>query len=87
MEQDIPTYRENSKLYYDLTFDNINQRICVRHHVRGQKNQMLNIVQTYATLERIGSTLLSNVMPSSDTVRNIPKGHFMVSLPPLCQEF
>lgn len=72
MEQEIPTCTENAKLFYDFTFDNVNQKIGVRHHVLGKKNQMLNRVQTYANLERIGSTGLSNVMPSSETVRNIP---------------
>ena len=72
VEQEIPTCTVNAKLFYALTFDNVNQKIGVRHHVHGKKNQMLNRVQTYATLERIGSTGLPNVMPSSETVRNIP---------------
>lgn len=58
-------------VFYDLTFDNINQKVGVRHHVRGKKNKVLNMVQTYATLERVGSKGLSSVMPSSDTIKNI----------------
>ena len=44
----------------------------VRHHVRGKKAQMLNMVNGYACKERIGSFGLSNEMPSSEYVRNIP---------------
>lgn len=36
-----------------------------------KKNKVLNMVQTYATLERVGSKGLSSVQPSSDTIKGI----------------
>lgn len=69
---DIPVPLPTDKrLYFDVTFDNVNQKIGVRHHVRGKKNTMLNMVQSYATLERIGTQGLSNQLPSADDIRNI----------------
>ena len=69
----IPTVpASGSVAYYDITFDNINQKIGVRHHVRGKKSQMLNMVNAYATLERIGSYGLSNALPRSDDIKHIP---------------
>ena len=61
-----------AKAYFDITFDNVNQKIGVRHHVRGKKNTMLNMVQSYATLERIGSLGLSNVTPCPEEIATIP---------------
>lgn len=37
------------------------------------------MVQTYATLERVGSEGLSNEMPSSDTIKNIPVAELLPS--------
>lgn len=54
-------------IFYDLTFDKINQK----DTTYVTKNKVLNLVQTYATLDRVGSKGLSSVMPSSDTVKNI----------------
>ncbi|KAK3611122.1 hypothetical protein CHS0354_007381 [Potamilus streckersoni] len=66
-----PTPNTNQNLYFDITFDKINQKIGVRHHVRGKRNAMLNMVQGFATLERIGSYGMSNVFPSPEAIRNL----------------
>ncbi|KAJ8310228.1 hypothetical protein KUTeg_012093 [Tegillarca granosa] len=68
----VPLYDVNRQYYFDVTFDNVNQKVGVRHHVRGKQNKMLNMVQSYATLERVGSYGLSNIMPSAETIDSIP---------------
>lgn len=77
---EIPTCEvKRDQVFYDLTFDNINQKVGVRHHVRCKKNKVLNMVQTYATLERVGSKGLSSVQPSSDTIKGIKMGEMLPS--------
>ena len=43
----------------------------MRHHVRGKKNTVLNMVNAYATLERVGTCGLSNTLPNSEQVAEI----------------
>jgi hypothetical protein len=51
----------------------------LRHHFRGKENKILNMVQAYATKDRVITVNLSNDLPSADAVRNIPITAFIVS--------
>ena len=74
MSTDIEDYA-----YFDITFDNVNQKKGLRHHFRGKENTILNMVQAYATKDRVITVNLSNDLPSADAVRNIPITAFIVS--------
>lgn len=74
MSTDIEDYA-----YFDITFDNVNQKKGLRHHFRGKENKILNMVQAYATKDRVKTVNLSNDLPSADAVRNIPITAFIVS--------
>lgn len=70
LSENPPCEVKRDQVFYDQTFDSINQKVKVRHPVRGEK-KVLNMVQIYATLERVGSKGLSSVKPSSDTIKSI----------------
>ena len=74
MSTDIEDYA-----YFDITFENVNQKKGLRHHFRGKENKILNMVQAYATKDRVITVNLSNDLPSADAVRNIPITAFIVS--------
>ena len=57
---------------YDITFDNVNQKTRVRHFKRDVSGKQLNMVQRFATLERIPSGHMSTVEPSKEEVLEIP---------------
>ena len=62
---------------WDITFDNLNQKVHVRHHRKGVHTQQLNMVLAFATRDRVPSGHLSDVEPSPDDIRNIPIENFL----------
>lgn len=65
--------------FYDITFDNVNQKVGVRHHVRGKQNKMFNMVQAFATRDRVPVCGLSNKTPTADDIMNIPDTAYLPS--------
>ena len=66
-------------LGYTLCFDNVNQKLTVRHQVRDKSNKMLNMVQGYAAQDRIPTLHLSDAQPDPDTVLQIPLSSYLPS--------
>ena len=64
---------------FDITFDNINQRTNARHYKRGKHGQLLNMVQGYATRERIPTGHLSAESPPAHVIRSLPLQNFLPS--------
>ena len=69
---DIDALPSNGTSLYDITFDNVNQKVHVRHHTRGKRTDVLNMVQAYATKDRVPSLHLDDSIPSADSIRDIP---------------
>lgn len=65
--------------FFDITFDNVNQKVGVRHHIRGKQNKMFNMVQAYATRDRVPVCGLSNQTPTADDILNIPDTAYLPS--------
>lgn len=57
---------------YSIVFDNVNQHIRARYTTRQKGNQMKNMVQAYAAIDRIPSLHLNDTQPSADDVGKIP---------------
>ena len=83
-----PQAAQHDGCLYDLTFDNVNQKVHVRHHSRGQKTGMLNMVQAYASRDRIPCLHLNDDMPPASAIRDMPVEMFLPSAPEedLCRE-
>ena len=67
----------NGAYLYDITFDNLNQKVHVRHHRKGAHTQQLNMVQAFATRDRVPSGHLSDTEPTANDVRNITTEQFL----------
>ncbi|XP_069114331.1 LOW QUALITY PROTEIN: uncharacterized protein [Argopecten irradians] len=65
------------KLGFSICFDNVNQRLTVRHQTRDKQNRMFNMVQAYAAKDRIPSLHLSDDMPFPEELQNIPLEKFL----------
>ena len=70
---------EKGQPLFDITFDNINQRTNARHYKRGKHGQLLNMVQGYATRERIPTGHLSAESPPAHVIRSLPLQNFLPS--------
>jgi hypothetical protein len=61
-------------LGFSICFDNVNQKLTVRHQTRDRNNKILNMVQAYAAKDRIASIHLDDSIPSPQNILNMPLG-------------
>ena len=73
----MPIAGDTTHCLYDITFDNVNQKVHVRHHGRAKSNNILNMVQTFATRDRIPCTHLDDKLPPAQVIENIPLEAFL----------
>ncbi|XP_014678940.1 PREDICTED: uncharacterized protein LOC106818780 [Priapulus caudatus] len=70
---------DKGTLGYSLCFDNVNQRVSVRHQTRDKTNKQFNMVQAYAAIDRIPSLHLSDEQPSPADISLIPLEQYLPS--------
>lgn len=64
---------------FSLCFDNVNQKLTVRHQTRDKNNKMFNMVQAYAARDRIPSNNLNDNIPSPQDILDIPLQSYLPS--------
>jgi hypothetical protein len=64
---------------FSICFDNVNQKLTVRHQTRDRNNKILNMVQAYAAKDRIASIHLDDSIPSPQNILNMPLGCYLPS--------
>ncbi|KAJ8304518.1 hypothetical protein KUTeg_018101 [Tegillarca granosa] len=82
----LPAHRDNTygggeeECCYSICFDNVNQKVTVRHQTRDRKNKIFNMVQAYCAKDRVPTLHLSDKYPTPETIANISNEKYLPTL-------
>lgn len=51
---------------FSLCFDNVNQKVTIKHQTRDRQNKMFNMVQAYGSLDKIPTLHFDDAIPWPD---------------------